>query len=253
MKNKRSPLIDKPLHVPGQSVDELIHSKEDDMTEVFIFGFIFILLAMLSWYQWYTSSLLNPISSSVFAICAVFYSTIRIIRIRNNIKILILGRDGERIVAEDLDALRSRGCVIFHDLVSKGFNIDHVILSPQGIFAVETKTLSKPPKGEITFQDGNIIAGNQLLGARPIIQAKSEAKWLQILLQKSTGKAFPVKPILVFPGWFVQPMPNTQKKAFWILNPKVISSFIEQEPIIMSDSDMHLAAFHLSRYIRICN
>jgi len=36
----------------------------------------------------------------------------------------------------------------------------------------------------------------------------------------------------------------------WILNPKALPTFISNEPVMLKDTDVHLTAFHLSRYIR---
>jgi len=36
----------------------------------------------------------------------------------------------------------------------------------------------------------------------------------------------------------------------WVLEPKALPSFIEQEPKTIPPADVALAAFHLSRYVR---
>jgi hypothetical protein len=253
MKKKQSPLTHKPLHVPGQSLDELIRLQQGDMLNYYWPAVTLIILAITDWSRWLTSSPTVPIVSSVFAIVGSSYCAYRFLSIRRNIRMLKQGRDGERTVAECLEILRSEGCLIYHDIVGEGFNLDHVILSPRGIYVVETKTLSKPPRGEISFRGENIIAGDQFMGTEPIIQAKAAAKWLQSLLKESTGKSYFVMPVIVFPGWYVQPMPNSLKDTVWVLNPKALPSFIKEQPTILDDSDVHLAAFHLSKYIRIYN
>jgi hypothetical protein len=48
-------------------------------------------------------------------------------------------------------------------------------------------------------------------------------------------------------------MAENLKKRIWILNPEALDSFIKKEPIRIQESDMHLAAFHISRYIRMYN
>ena len=40
-----------------------------------------------------------------------------------------------------------RGAYVFHDVPADNFNIDHVVVSGQGIFAVETKGFTKPKRG----------------------------------------------------------------------------------------------------------
>jgi hypothetical protein len=216
---------------------------------VLVFGTI------MSWLYWAFPSIYIPKALTIIILLVIIYCAFRLAFLYKKIKSLALGREGERIVAEMLDDLRSKGFVVFHDIVDKNnnFNIDHVILSTHGIFTVETKTFSKPPNGEIIYKDDNIIAGNFNIGNKIIIQVESQTKWLKTMLKESTGKDYNAMPVIVFPGWFVQPMPEYLKKRLWILNHIALDSFISNEPVSIQESDMCLAAFHISRYIRMYN
>ncbi len=253
---KKSPLKDKPLHVAGQSIDEQIHDYMfDDVSMYFMILGVLIVGTIIVWTYRAFPSIYMPIALTVITILAIIYCTFRLVFLSKKIKSLALGKKGEKIVAEILDNLRSKGFIVFHDIVDKdkNFNIDHVILSPHGIFTVETKTFSKPSNGEIIYKDDNIIAGNFNIGNKIIIQAESQTKWLKKMLKESTGKDYNAMPVIVFPGWFVKPMPEYLKKRLWILNPIALDSFISNEPVRIQESDMHLAAFHISRYIRMYN
>jgi len=252
--NKKSPLKEHPLHVAGQSLDEQIQNYiSEDVSMLLIIPALLIVMTTTAWLTLAFPSKYFPIVISIITLLAIIYCVYRLIILRKQIKSLALGRKGERIVAEIFDNFRSQGFVVFHDIVAKNFNIDHVILTTHGIFTVETKTFSKPPKGEITYKDEKIIAGNINTGNEIILQAESQTKWLKSMLKDSTGRDYHVMPVIVFPGWFVQPMPENLKKRIWILNPDALNSFIKNEPIRIQESDMHLAAFHISRYIRMYN
>ena len=252
--NKKSPLKEYPLHVAGQSLDEQIQNYiSEDVSMLLIIPALLIVMTTTSWLTLAFPSKYFPIVISIITLLAIIYCVYRLIILRKQIKSLALGRKGERIVAEIFDNFRSQGFVVFHDIVAKNFNIDHVILTTHGIFTVETKTFSKPPKGEITYKDEKIIAGNINTGNEIILQAESQTKWLKSMLKDSTGRDYHVMPVIVFPGWFVQPMPENLKKRIWILNPDALNSFIKNEPIRIQESDIHLAAFHISRYIRMYN
>jgi len=54
--------------------------------------------------------------------------------------------------------------------------------------------------------------------------------------------------VALFPGWFVEPIPKGS--LGWVLNPQALPSFIQHEPARINESDLHIAAFHLARYIR---
>ena len=82
-----------------------------------------------------------------------------------------------------------------------------------------------------------------------MIQAKAQASWLQRLLAESTGKTLPVRPVILFPGWYIEDS-RASRKDLWVLEPKALSAFLAQEQAQLSPEDVALAAFHLSRFIR---
>jgi hypothetical protein len=134
--------------------------------------------------------------------------------------------------------------------VGDGFNLDHVVLSSQGVFVVETKTLTKPAKGSptVSFDRETVLINGFEPKRNPVTQAQANARWLGEMLRASTGKEFPVRPVVLFPGWFVEPLPKGS--SVWVLNPQALPSFIQHESTRINESDLHLAAFHLARYIR---
>ncbi len=187
---------------------------------------------------------------SITAVPVVAYCAVRFWQTMKEIKRLRLGRDGERAVAERLDILKNQGAAVFHDLIGDGFNLDHVVLSRQGVFVVETKTYTKPAKGSasVTFDGKTLLVNGFQLERNPVTQVEGNARCLAQTLRSSTGKEFPIKPVVLFPGWFVKPFPKGSSS--WVLDPQALPSFIQHEPTRINESDLHLAAFHLARYVR---
>ncbi len=130
-------------------------------------------------------------------------------------------------------------------------NIDHVIICSRGIYAIESKTRTKPVKSDaiVTVDDGKILINGRAPDRDPLIQAKACASDLARLLEKSTGKRFVVQPVVVFPGWFIDDR-RASKSSAWVLEPKALPSWIKNNAAILSGSDVSLATYHLSRYIR---
>ena len=250
MVNKISPLKDKPLRQAGQSVQEQINDFFDDKVMPYLLIPLFlILLAGLELFRYLHPSKPHPYALTVIAVLSVVYSIHKILSIRQEISNLRLGRDGEKEVAEELDNLRATGCIVFHDIRGNNFNLDHVVLSQKGIFVVETKTFSKPTNKEAQVHfDGKQLNIDGLGTKNEILtQVEAESTWLKEMLKKSTGKDFMIKPVIVFPGWFI----NSQDYSrIWVLNPKGVPKFIEKENNILNKEDVMLAAYHLSRYIR---
>ena len=246
---RRSPLKERPLHYAGQSLDDQIQKQFDDLSTWYWSIVILIICAVELWLQLLTPTA-KPWLSTVVAIIVAIYGSIRIYRIRRNIVQLRLGRDGEKIVAETLDILKQEGDVILHDIVADKFNLDHVVCSKHGIFVIETKTRSKPARGNptVVFDGKRILVDGMESERDPVNQAIALACWLEQTLLASTGKRFPVKPVIVFPGWFVETI--AKGAPVWVLNPKALVSFVRNSPVTIPDPDLHLVVFHLTRYIR---
>jgi len=109
-----------------------------------------------------TRSKLFTVSSDFLGGCPIIvatFSVYKIIKIKKKLKHLRQGRDGERTIGQYLEGLRETGCRVFHDIVGNGLNLDHVVISQHGVFVIETKTYSKPQKGEAKIT----VAGEQVL------------------------------------------------------------------------------------------
>lgn len=250
---KRSPLKDKPLRYAGKSIDEQIDKLvNDNAVPYLLISVLFVVMAIHEWWRYYLNSPPSPKTITFFAVLVILFSYYKIRKMLREVKQLKLGRDGERIVGEQLDVLREKGYKIFHDIVGENFNIDHIIISTKGIFLIETKTYSKPNDidAQIHFDGREITVDGLKLTNNPIAQSTASANWLRDLLKKSTGKEFLIKPVIVFPGWFIKSTEESKKSSCWVLNPKALPKYIENEKTLITAEDMSLASYHISRYVR---
>jgi len=250
-KEKKSPLKAEPLRNPGQSLDEEINVLWDEKGNTYIFFIIgFLVIAIVDWYRWETQTPINPVVSTIIAAIVMIFCSYKLIGVKRKSNQLKLARDGEKIVGQHLDILREEGARILHDIKGGNFNVDHVILSENGIFVVDTKTHQKPIKGEarVRVQDDEVYVNNYKIDRNPIKQSRALTKWIKDLLEETTGKKLPVQGVVVFPGWFVEKM--HEKDDVWVLNPKALPAFIRNSQHKIQMEDVRLAYFHLSRYIR---
>lgn len=250
---KRIPFKEKPLRYPGQSLDDEIQHLLDKMDEILIVPIILTLLAFVEWSRWYFNtvvSLVTAILLSLLAMVVSIWTAVRIRRLRQLKRQLTLGRDGERVVGQSLEELRTKGYRVLHDIVVNDFNIDHVVIAPTGIFTIETKTVSKPLRGEtvISFDDEQTLINGMKPDRDPVIQARSQASWIRDFLKSSIGRTFSVRPVIIFPGWFVKGTPSCSD--VWVLNEKALPAFIEHEPTLLSPDDLQAVTFQISQYIR---
>lgn len=252
MEKYKSPIKAKALRNPGQSVEEKIRDLIDEKMLSYILASTFVIVyAALEWTYWYLETPRSPWVLTILAGIVLLFSLYKVIKLRKVIKTYRQGLDGERAVGQYLEKLRKVGFDIYHDIVFDGFNIDHVAISTNGIFCIETKTYSKPEKGEAKIDyDGNTVVVNGYKKGSPIIQAKAASKTLQELLEQSCGKKFNVRPVLLFPGWFIESKGKDSQKEVWALNPKGFQIFAQNQGEQLTDDDAKLAAYHLSRHIR---
>lgn len=249
----KSPLKDNPLHNPGETLDREIETLINDEALKYIIAPVFIgVLAMLEWWRWFMEQPPTPILYSIMFVIVLAYSLSKVFAIKKQLRSLRLGRDGEKAVGQYLENLRANGAKVFHDIPGQNFNLDHVVIASSGIYVIETKTYSKPEKGRavIIFNGKSIRLNNLPENNKPIIQVTAAASWLKSLLQESTGKQFVTKPVVVFPGWFIEPTSEAKNSPVWVLNPKALPTFISNSKSSLSDDEINMASFHLSRYIR---
>jgi hypothetical protein len=252
-KQKISPLKGKPLRYTGQSLDEKIDELINDKGIYYIVT-ICVLISFIihEWWRYYRDSPPSPKTITALSVIIISFCVYKLIKIMKEVKILRLGRDGERAVGQYLDLLIEKGYRIYHDIIGDNFNIDHVIVSQKGIFLIETKTFSKPVgKNPIIYFDGSKVYSDCFkMYDDPITQVSASEKWLRTVLKETTGKDFKIRPVIVFPGWFVEMKDEGKKSDIWVLNPKALPKFVENEKDLITKEDMMLASYHISRYIR---
>lgn len=251
-RQRRSPVECRPLRLPGQSVDNRMSEIVQSFYEDLFVSSCLILLAIVDFYRWWTAARPSPIVFGSLAIIAVLYTWRKSVWLFPTIKNLRQGRDGERYVGQMLEELREKGYRIFHDIPGEGFNIDHVIVGPAGVFTIETKARSKPPTGRPTIEyDGNIIRLENGFGFdEPLKQARAQARWLTNLLNDGRGRLFRARPVVVFPDWYVERTGPRRKDDVWVLNPKALGTFLDYERAALSADRIDMASNTLAQRCR---
>lgn len=240
------------MHSPGESL-------ERKRTDLFLDRLVTpaLVLMVLVWaasMEW-LARVFNiprlPWIYTVFALIALAYFGWMLARSWQELSRLRLGIEGEKAVGQYLEHLREQHYQVFHDVTGPGFNLDHVLIGPAGVFTVETKTFGKPVRGaaKIIFDGKMILVDGFAPDRDPVIQARAQARWLRQILSESTGRTLGVRPVVVFPGWFVEQRPGSTSEV-WVLEPKALPAFLSHEDTVLSPETIKLASFHLTRFIR---
>lgn len=153
-----------------------------------------------------------------------------------------LGYFGERVVAEHLEPLKQQGWRIFHDVPATAngskFNLDHVAVGQQGVFAIETKTRRKGGArpgfdDHKVFFDGRGLVWPWGEDNHGLEQAERNAVWLANTLKDDVGERFHVTPILTLPGWFVEMKPSRDSRICRVTNPKGLAKLLPTGPAVL--------------------
>lgn len=214
------------LRGPGQSLLKRIDQTNDKMQRALVF-LLSIPILIFSVHLSYSKFGNVPESWTRIAIssggCLVFvgYYLATFIRLRSMRRLLRMGYDGEVAVARELNRMVSMGYQVYHDFPGDGFNIDHILIGPTGVMAVETKTL---PRGAlrnrkadaVVSYDGRMLHFPKYSDHQSIDRAKRQAKWLSQWLSDAIGEEVCARAMVALPGWFVK---RTSADGIPVVNP----------------------------------
>lgn len=147
---------------------------------VFAAGFS---VAVLLWY---------PFHGAVLLAVAMVYVGWCLKRGLRRVESYFKGARGEEKVSRILQELPD-DYHVFNDFLASGVHVDHVVVGPAGVFAIETKCWS----GCVTVEDGGIFVSGRLPDRSPLLQVQHECVLVRETLQRR-GWMGPVTPVLVF-------------------------------------------------------
>lgn len=247
MNDKKSPLKTKPRRVAGQSVWEELERLEEFFMDKGLLAVLAVVLLSLEFWRWYWKIQPSPIGAAIVCVPLFVYSVYKMLGMRREIKNLKQGLEGEKIVGEKLENLRALGYMVFHDLIGGPFNVDHVLVGPAGVFTVETKTWSKG-KGDEIEHNGEALWKNGIeVKPNPIDQAKAQARWLYGLIKELTNENVFVQPVIVFPGWWVDPSKVAKPKTL-VLNPDQLEGVLKSLPVRLEQKDITFISKRLESF-----
>lgn len=238
---KRSPISHQLLRSPGESLRKEL---DDRMWSVmgYLMGLPLFPLMLYSTHMTLAYVDGQPPRVSVILIIAallffsfLFYKTYTTMR---KVWRLRLGCEAELAMGQELDQLMRKGAAVFHDFPAEGFNVDHVLVAPNGVFAIETKGRSKLNRdrgaedAKVTF-DGKVLSFPGWVETKPLVQARIQAQWLSKWLSSAVGEKVAVKPVVTLPGWFVD---RKGRGDVLVISGREALSLLNVKQELMSDS-----------------
>lgn len=169
------------------------------------------------------------------------------------------GERGELLVAEQLEELRAMGYRPFHDIPGDGFNVDHVVVGPAGVFAIETKFRS----GSGRISNGAMARGADYNGQAERLSAESgqrpnpQVDWaaqargcaaeVHRMIRESCGLYQWVTPLVVVVGDWTLVDQRAQTETRVVPLARLQDYFRWQDQPELTKREIDLIASHLER------
>ena len=211
----RSPFDANPLRAPGQALRTRL---DQAFSTLFLNGSLGPLVSLSPlvygmgrmlfverqfWVEWALYGLLSTALVLIFSLLLV--------RDYQRIRRLKLGLACELAIGQKLERLvhpEAHPYAVFHDVPTNSFTIDHVVVTPRGIFVVETRART-PAIGTDGRELKQVFVERERLRfphwqeRRPLHKTPQAVSWLSEWLEQQCGVPIPVRGMLVLPGWEV--------------------------------------------------
>ncbi|UCF94655.1 MAG: NERD domain-containing protein [Desulfobacterales bacterium] len=251
LKKRRSPFVGNFLRSPGESIRWQLGDLSDDVSVHLLSALVLPLIfyASILTQAYFGGQAFSVPSIWILILVAAAFETYTIHRLILSIKkrrTLRLGYEGGLAVGQELNRLLREGYDVYHDFPADHFNIDHIIVGPAGVYAVETKARQKPTTGSgrsdaKVFYDGKKLQFPDWTETKPLEQARRQAQWLSKWLSSAVGASIDVQPVITLPGWYVE---RTSANGFPVINPKNFRSILKSSKTKPLDTSMVTRIVH---------
>jgi len=123
-------------------------------------------------------------------------------------------------------------CFAFHDIAFKEFSIDHLVVSPAGVFVIATKTLS----GIIEVKQDTLLLNGELTSTNLVQEVCRQTEDLQEYLWKMTSQKWLITPVICFTTAHVQVAGPV--KGVHVLALNDLKAFFQSQPAILGTTDI---------------
>ena len=196
--NRRSPLARNLLRSPGDSLRPEIEDLALDMLGLsclLLIGPLVIYSVWVSELHFGTARItaLTVSLQVIVTLVALAIVSVKLWNVMKRRRALYLALDGEIAIGQELNELMLKGYAVYHDFPAEHFNIDHIVVAPGGVFAVETKTRPKPlteegkANAEVVY-DGVSLRFPTWENRSFLEQATRQARWLSQWLTSAVGE-----------------------------------------------------------------
>jgi hypothetical protein len=266
---RRWPVDEAPLRTPGQALEEQYNDLMMDVCAQFALLVMIVIVSL--WpvvphlFRGKTQEALGHLTAGVVvAAVAITILWQFIEKKRTALKDIYWGMMMEKYVGQELEAFRADGYSVFHDIEIEHpkCNVDHLLIGPAGVFVIETKSRSKPLKGNVKIRiSGEVLLFNgESPDGAPLRQAAANAKQMRELVFKLVGRNnlvcrfasatdVPVYPVLLYPGWYIDYTNSTRSNVHLTNLKRLPIDLRESKPVLKPEEVKELTEF-LTKHLR---
>ncbi|MGC3873675.1 nuclease-related domain-containing protein [Halomonas sp. GXIMD04776] len=209
----RSPFDAQPMHEPGQALRDRLDRAFSSLFLNGALGPIVVLAPLVygmgrmlfaphqNWVEWAIYGLLSTLLVLLFCFLLMLdYQRIRRIKFGLACE-LAVGQELERLIRPE-----THPYFVFHDIPSDTFTIDHVAVTPHGLFVVETRARTHPldatgePKRTVAVERERLRFPGWI-ERQPLRKTRQATTWLRQWLSREHAIEVPVRGVLVLPDW----------------------------------------------------
>ena len=256
--DRESPLTRNLIRSPGYSLRKKIETLDQEIMFLFL---VSVTIPLYFYASHLSQSYLGGAPESVgriavsVVVCIGILAFVvrRLVPMFNDRKNTLLGLEGELATGEELNQLMLDGCCVFHDVPFPYGNIDHVVISQSGVYAVNSKMLRKKrgteggvevivdhERGIVHFPDWDYFI--------PTKEFDTERNWLSGFLTSAVGQPVSAESILALPGWFVKK--RVGRGSVYVINPYKPKRFFVHNRQIHTPDQIQRIAHHLEQLCR---
>lgn len=215
-RNKFNPLGSDLLRPAGYSLQRSIDELQTDLMQTFVV--LPMMTTLVPFGLLLQEKLLHKVATLQTWIVLIAISMLvvghyiyKAVSIAKRLTHLRLGLACEMAVGQELDQIirpEQYPYRVYHDVQFEGFNVDHLVIGPNGVFVIETKGRSKHmldgKKQAKVRIEGNALHFPTHVEKQPLEQVRMNVQAVRKWLSDATGFDVPVAGVLVLPGWYVE-------------------------------------------------
>nr|WP_298378846.1 NERD domain-containing protein [uncultured Halomonas sp.] len=209
----RSPFNAQPLHGPGQALRDRLDRIFSSLFLNGALGPILVLTPLVygmgrmlfaphqNWLEWAIYGLLSTLLVILFGFLLMLdYQRIRRVKFGLACE-LAVGQELARLIRPE-----THPYFVFHDIPADTFTIDHVVVTPHGLFVIETRARTHPldatgePRRRVVVERERLRFPDWS-ERQPLRKTRQATTWLSQWLTRAHGIDVPVRGVLVLPDW----------------------------------------------------